>query len=104
MQQILPIFEALDGEQGLTMARSQISDLILLDIALPGMDGKEVVKRLKENDITKHIPVMAVTAHAMKEDRESVLGAGCDDYLSKPVDPQELLAKIEDSLKQRDEF
>jgi len=93
------LHEASDGEKGLIMAQSQIPDLILLDMALPGIDGKEVVKRLKENDITKHIPVMAVTAHAMKEDREIAINAGCDDYMSKPVDPEELLRRIEDLMK-----
>jgi len=90
---------ATNGERGLAKAQSQIPDLILLDIALPGIDGIEVVKRLKENDLTKDIRVMALTAYAMKEDREIAINAGCDDYMSKPVDPDEFLKKIENLLK-----
>jgi signal transduction histidine kinase/DNA-binding response OmpR family regulator/HAMP domain-containing protein len=92
------ITEAVDGKKGLKMAQSQIPDLILLDMALPKMDGSEIVKTLKGNSETKNIIVIAVTAQAMKGDKEKFLRAGCDGYVSKPIDPEELLMKIEELL------
>jgi len=86
--------EAYDGKNGLKLALKKLPDLILLDIGLPKMDGFEVVKILKKSELTKNIPVIAVTAKAMKGDKEAILGAGCDDYLSKPVNPEELLSKV----------
>ncbi len=76
-----------DGETGLREAMTARPDLILLDISLPGMDGFEVVRRLKDNLATREIPVIALTARAMKGDRDAILEAGCDDYSSKPIDP-----------------
>jgi CheY-like chemotaxis protein/signal transduction histidine kinase/HAMP domain-containing protein len=93
------IAEAFDGEMGLKMAQSQKFDLILLDMSLPKMDGKEVVKNLKSNNETKNIQIIAVTALAMKGDKEDFLRAGCDGYISKPIDPKALLAEIESLLK-----
>jgi two-component system, cell cycle response regulator DivK len=83
-----------DGLQGLALARSLMPDLILLDMSLPGMDGWEVTKKLKGDANTRDIPVIALTAHAMQGDREGALGAGCEDYDTKPVDLDRLLAKI----------
>ncbi len=82
------IIEANDGEDGLEKAISILPDLILLDISLPKMDGFEVVKRIKAHGPAGKIPVIAMTAHAMKGDKERILTAGCDEYVSKPLDPQ----------------
>jgi len=89
-----PIEEAEDGKKGLQMVEDLHPALVLLDISLPGMDGIEVVGRLKANPDLKAIPVVALTASAMVGDRERFLAAGCDDYLSKPVRAADLLAKV----------
>lgn len=86
---------AVDGEQALAMARSERPDLILMDMSLPVLDGWEATRRLKAAADTAPIPVVALTAHAMAEDREKALAAGCDDYDTKPVDLPRLLSKIE---------
>ncbi|GAB6146772.1 response regulator [Desulfocicer niacini] len=89
------IQEAANGKQGLDLALTALPDLILLDISLPEMDGYGVVEVLKKQDLTRHIPVIALTAHAMKGDRQKIMDAGCDDYISKPVDPETLMPRIE---------
>ena len=89
---------AVDGEQGLATAYSEMPDLILMDISLPFIDGYEVTRRLKANPRTKHIPVIALTAHALLTDRDKALRAGCDDYDTKPVDFARLTEKIETLL------
>ena len=86
---------ALDGEQGLAMARSEAPALILMDMSLPGMDGWEATRQLKAAPETRAIPVVALTAHAMAGDREKALAAGCDDFDTKPIDLARLLEKIE---------
>jgi len=86
---------AADGEQGLAMVAADRPDLILMDLSLPGLDGWEVTRRLKASADTRHIPIIALTAHAMTGDREKALAAGCDDYDSKPVDFDRLRAKIQ---------
>jgi CheY-like chemotaxis protein len=86
---------ALDGEQGIEMARRETPDLILMDMSLPVLDGWEATRRLKSEHGTRSIPVIALTAHAMRGDREQALDAGCDDYDTKPVDFARLLAKME---------
>lgn len=88
------LVEAEDGVSGLEMVRELKPPLILLDIGLPGMDGLEVVAELKSDEKFKDIPVIAVTASAMVGDRERFLAAGCDDYLSKPVQVKDLLNKV----------
>jgi CheY-like chemotaxis protein/signal transduction histidine kinase/CHASE3 domain sensor protein len=88
------ITEAFDGEQGLELVQSQIPDMILLDMSLPKMDGEEIVKILKGNKETERIPVIAVTARVMKGDEEIFLKAGCDDFVAKPIEPNELNEKI----------
>ena len=88
------ILEAIDGKIGLEMALTTQPDLILLDMSLPEMDGFSVVKRIKEDKEAAHIPVIALTAHAMKGDREKTIQAGCDDYLSKPIDPEKIMILI----------
>ena len=86
---------AVDGEQGLAMARSESPALILMDMSLPGLDGWEASRRLKEDPQTKDIAIIAITAHAMAGDREKALAAGCDDFDTKPIELTRLLAKIE---------
>ncbi|MCK5171441.1 MAG: response regulator, partial [Bacteroidales bacterium] len=88
------IVEAVDGEEGLRIAQSQIPDIILLDMSLPKMDGEEIVKILKTDSETKNIPVIAITARVMKGDKEKFLKAGCDDFVAKPIEPNELNEKI----------
>ncbi|EKD81201.1 MAG: hypothetical protein ACD_39C01911G0001, partial [uncultured bacterium] len=93
------ILEAADGETGLQMVEKLIPDLILLDMALPKIDGFAVVGRLKSNPQLRHIPVIAVTARVMKGDREKIINAGCDDYIAKPIDPDHFVQKITEWLK-----
>ncbi|PIY31074.1 MAG: hypothetical protein COZ08_09550 [Bacteroidetes bacterium CG_4_10_14_3_um_filter_42_6] len=92
------LLDACDGEDGLEKASLENPDLILLDFYLPKMNGFEVIKLLKKNENTKHIPVIALTARAMKNDREEILEAGCDGYVSKPIDARLLLEEIEKLL------
>ena len=86
--------EATDGRQGLEMAVEVKPDLILLDIMLPEMDGYEVTKAVREHPEIKDIPIIAVTAHAMAGDEEKAYAQGCNDYLSKPIDEDELWDKV----------
>lgn len=86
---------AVDGAKGLEVARANTPDLILMDMSLPVVDGWEATRRLKADDRLKHIPVIALTAHAMANDRDKALEAGCDDYDTKPIELPRLLAKIE---------
>ena len=86
---------ALDGQSGVEMAQTEAPDLVLMDMSLPVLDGWEATRRLKADAATRHIPVIALTAHAMSSDREKALEAGCDDYDTKPVELPRLLAKIE---------
>src|SRR6516164_5577320 len=88
------VIVATDGAQGLTMATSERPDLILMDLTLPDIDGKEATRRIKADPATKHIPVLALTANAMSADRESAIAAGCDDFDTKPVEMPRLLEKI----------
>jgi len=90
---------ALDGAEGVRMAQSESPDLILMDMSLPVMDGREATRAIKGSDATKKIPVIALTALAMVGDREQAMEAGCDDYDTKPVDLARLLEKIEALLK-----
>jgi two-component system, cell cycle response regulator DivK len=85
---------ATDGQQGVDMAASEAPDLILMDMSLPVIDGWEATRRVKGNEVTRRIPVIALTAHAMAGDREKAIEAGCDDYDTKPVEITRLLGKI----------
>jgi CheY-like chemotaxis protein len=83
---------AVDGKQGVDMSISENPDIILLDMSLPVMDGWTAAGHMKSNEITKNIPVIALTAHAMSEDRDKALAAGCDEYDTKPIDLKRLLS------------
>ena len=85
---------AEDGQSGIDMAKNEMPDIILLDLSLPVIDGWNVARQLKADTNTKDIPIIALTAHAMKGDREKALDAGCDDYDTKPVDLEGLLDKM----------
>ena len=86
---------AVDGAQGVAMAGSEAPHLILMDMSLPVFDGWEATRRIKSDEATKTIPIIALTAHAMAGDRDRALEAGCDDYDTKPIDLPRLLGKIE---------
>ena len=89
---------AVNGQEAIEVVERELPQLVLMDISLPVMDGFEATRRLKANEATKHIPVIALTAHAMSGDREKAMEAGCDDYDTKPVELPRLLTKIEGLL------
>jgi two-component system cell cycle response regulator DivK len=94
------IIEAVDGVQGVEEAIKKKPALILMDLSLPRKDGWEATRELKASDETGHIPVIALTAHAMVGDRERALEAGCDDYLAKPINLAELIRKVKSFLEE----
>ncbi len=83
------VIQAETAEKGIKLARVEFPDLILMDVGLPGMDGLEATALLKQDSATKEIPVVSLTAHAMKGDEEKALAAGCTGYLTKPIDTRE---------------
>ena len=89
---------AFDGQMGLQLAREAAPHLILMDMSLPIIDGWEATRRLKTDEVLRHIPVIALTAHAMANDHDKALEAGCDDYDTKPIELARLLGKIEGLL------
>ncbi|MGI8741788.1 MAG: response regulator [Bryobacteraceae bacterium] len=95
------IILAENGEQGLEIAGTELPDLILMDMSLPVMNGWEATRRLKESATTAHIPVVALTAHALSTDRDKATEAGCDAYETKPVELPNLISTIERLLIQR---
>ncbi len=94
----LDMVVAIDGEDALAVARHELPDLVLMDISLPVMDGWETTRQLKVDQRTRHIPVIALTAHALMEDRNRCYAAGCDDYDTKPIEIQRLMDKIQTLL------
>lgn len=88
------LLEAADGEDALKKIANEKPDLILMDISLPKIDGYELTRRLKSQEAFKTIPIIALTAHAMKGDREKALAAGCEGYLSKPINVREFPDQI----------
>ena len=95
------LLKATDGEEALDMALSGRPDLIIMDIQIPGMNGLEVTRKLRENSAFSRIPIIAVSAYAMKGDREKAIEAGCNAYLSKPFNIHELTGLIAEMLLQR---
>jgi two-component system, cell cycle response regulator DivK len=89
------VLRAVDGEQGVMMAASERPDLILMDLSLPRLDGWQAARQIKANRELEHIPIIALTAHALIGDRERALAAGCDDYLSKPINFRVLAHKLD---------
>jgi CheY-like chemotaxis protein len=96
------VITATDGSNGISAARTESPDLILMDMSLPEVDGWEAARRLKSDGATRHIPVIALTAHAMSSDRHRALEAGCDEYETKPVEFPRLLAKIQAMLQPKE--
>jgi len=95
------LLKATNGEEALDMAMREQPDLIIMDIQLPKMSGLEVTKKLRETLAFSHTPIIAITAYAMKGDKERVIEAGCDAYLSKPINTRELPEVITEMLLQR---
>jgi CheY-like chemotaxis protein len=89
------VVTAADGEEALESIAATAPDLVLMDISMPKMDGFEALRRLRANGTTRHLPVVALTAHAIRGDRERMLNAGFDGYVSKPLDEDVLLSLIE---------
>ena len=90
---------AVDGVESVQLAKAVLPDLILMDMSLPVMDGWEATLKIKGDPETRHIPVIALTAHAMGEDRQKALDSGCDEYDTKPIDLPRLLSKIHKFLE-----
>ncbi len=95
----LKVITAEDGAAGLARSAEERPDVILMDLSLPGIDGWKVTRRLKADEALKSIPVIAVTAHAMQADEEKARAAGCDDFVTKPIDEDLLLEKIRAFLR-----
>ncbi len=92
------IVEAVDGEDGVKKAEQEKPDLVLMDLGMPVMDGWEATKKIKANSELKNIPVIAVTSHAMVGDEITARDAGCDDYMAKPINEDELMRKVKKYL------
>lgn len=106
MMLVADILQSLDyevllagnGQRGVELAQAEKPDLILMDLALPAMDGWTATRAIKAMPDLQHIPIVALTAHAMPGDRERALAAGCDDYIAKPINMKELVSKLEQLL------
>ena len=94
------VIEVRDGYQGIQKTLEHHPDLILMDIQLPGIDGYEVIRRIKKNPLISGIPIIAVTSYALSGDSQKAFDAGCDGYVAKPYSPKKLLGIIQDTLSQ----
>lgn len=97
------LLQATDGEEAMEIAVREKPDLIMIDIQLPKLDGLEVTRRLRQMPAFSHIPIVAVTAYAMKGDKEKAIEAGCDAYLAKPISTRELPRVVAEMLRRRRE-
>lgn len=88
------VIEAINGKEGIDKTKSEKPDLVLMDLSLPEIDGWEATRILKSDKTVNHIPIIALTAHAMAGDKEKAIGAGCDDYDTKPINLTQLLEKM----------
>ena len=88
-----------NGTEGLAMAQENVPDLILLDMTIPGMDGWQLAHQLKEDPLTQHIPIIALTAHTLPGDRKRALDAGCDGYISKPISVLTFADEVKEYIK-----
>src|SRR5207244_11350913 len=95
------VISATNGTEGVAMTTCEQPDVVLMDLTLPDMDGWEATRRIKADPATKHVPVVALTAHAMTGGKEKALAAGCDDFDTKPVDLPRLIGKIRAQVPQR---
>ena len=93
------VVEAEDGTQALAAVKDTLPDVILMDLSIPGIDGWEVTRRLKADARTKVVPIIALTAHAMRGDEERAREAGCDHYLAKPISPKKVVEEVRKMLK-----
>ena len=93
------VLTAVDGESGLAMTRSEAPALVLMDMSLPGIDGWAATRQLKADPATQSIPIIALTAHAMRGDEDQARAAGCDGYLTKPISPKRVVEEVKRLLK-----
>ena len=93
------VVEAADGNAALAEVAKEKPEIILMDLSIPGIDGWECTRRLKADDKTKAIPIIALTAHAMRGDEERAIAAGCDGYLAKPISPKKVVEEVKRYLK-----
>lgn len=94
------VIQAWDGEEGVTMARKRMPDVILMDVSIPKLDGLQATRILKADAATAGIPIIALTAHALRGDKDRAFDAGCDGYLSKPVEPKRVAEEVRRVLAQ----
>jgi two-component system cell cycle response regulator DivK len=95
------VHQAASGEEALREARAHLPDLILMDLSIPVIDGWECTRQLKADEATRHIIILALTAHAMRGDPERAMAAGCDGYIPKPVSPKKLVEEVQNRLAAR---
>jgi two-component system, cell cycle response regulator DivK len=95
------VYEARDGQEARELAEKHVPDLILMDLQLPGVDGFTTTRAIKQNTVTKNIPIVALTAYAMAGDAERAIEAGCDGYITKPIDPDEFPKTVASFLERR---
>jgi two-component system cell cycle response regulator DivK len=92
------ILKAETGEEGVEMTLKELPDFVILDIQLPGIDGYEVLHRIRKSEVDGSIPIIAVTSYAMSGDRERLLGAGCNGYIEKPIEPERFIDQIKKAI------